>query len=48
MDLTFDEGEKIDISDSNPAILAEVILQAERFKDSITVQPSIVDMQFSE
>ncbi len=48
MDLTLDVGEKIDISKSNPAILAEVILQAERFKDSITVQPSIVDMQFSE
>ena len=48
IDLTLDVGEKIDISESNPAILAEVILQAERFKDSITVQPSIVDMQFGE
>ena len=48
MDLTRDVGEKIDISESNPTILAEVVLQAERFKNSIAVQPSIVDMQFSE
>lgn len=48
MNLTRDVGEKIDISESNPTILAEVVLQAERFKNSIAVQPSIVDMQFSE
>ena len=48
INLTNDVGEKTDISDSSPEVLAEVVLQAERFRESIKVQPSIVDMQFSE
>jgi len=48
MNLISDVGEKVDISASSPAVLDEVVLQAERFRESIKVQPSIVDMQFSE
>jgi hypothetical protein len=46
IDLKADVGEANNIAKNNPQRVLEVVQQAETFKQSITVAPSILDRQF--